>query len=89
MEASTHHRPQEDAMSVITAAHPAASHQSSSTSSSRGRQGWFATVQRELQRRRYHRARRAHDRQELTDAYIDRHGTAEFDTATAAALMQR
>jgi predicted alpha/beta-hydrolase family hydrolase len=89
MEASTHHQPKEDTMSVITAAHPAASHQSSSTLSSTGRQGWFASVRRELQRRRYHRARRAHERQDLTDAYIDRHGTAEFDTATAAALMQR
>jgi hypothetical protein len=88
MEVSTEHRPKEDTMSVITAASPAPSRQST-TSSPAERRGWFATVRHELQRRRHLRAQRAHERQELTDAYIDRHGTAEFDTATAAALLQR
>jgi hypothetical protein len=75
-------------MSITTANSSTSSFGSSPARPAAG-QSRVARALRRIQRRRYLAARRAHERQDLTDGYIDRHGQVQNDASALVAFAQR
>lgn len=48
-----------------------------------------AALREEMRSRRFLAAQRAHEREDLTDAYIDRHGKAQLDVSALLGYAQR
>lgn len=74
---------------TVTTAHSTQSLSSSRTVRPRNGRNLAASFRRRVQRRRFLAARRAHEQQDLTDAYIDRHGRMQLDASTLVAFAQR
>jgi hypothetical protein len=73
----------------VTTAHSTQSLSSSRTVRPKNGRNRAAALRRRMQRRRFLAARRASERQDRTDTYIDRHGRMQLDASTLVAFAQR